>query len=425
MKINLNVLILYNDIRKNPIICNAIKLFNMVNEETSLLQMEDEYFRIQRELLWETEEEDMQGTYWQNYLCKLIAESENQFSMMAEQSLMDFKIKKLAEREFMVLKKLYHFDWNEISSNFQDKETCVCSMNASPIVTPLRNKRRKIAKALQEEDDMRSVEILYDYYKKYGCGIYERYEAFVWDDGLVGIKNYDQITFDQLVGYEKQKEQLIENTEFFLEGNKANNVLLYGDRGTGKSSSVKALLNQLKDQKLKIVSINKNHVKDLYKIMESVTNRGCKFIIFIDDLSFEENEVEYKYFKSVIEGGIEGLPSNVLIYVTSNRRNIIRETWKDRSSEVGDVHHNDGIQERMSLADRFGLTITFTSPDKFAYIEIVKELAKQEELNIEEELLISEALTWELRHNGRSGRVAKQFIYHMKAKKEKENRLKS
>jgi predicted AAA+ superfamily ATPase len=232
---------------------------------------------------------------------------------------------------------------------------------------------------------------------------------------LVGVRNYDRITFEQLIGYERQKEALIENTEFFLKGYPANNVLLHGDRGTGKSSCVKALLNKFKGSKLKLISLNKNHVDQLYRIIESIAGRGCKFIIFIDDLSFEDTEIGYKHFKSVIEGGIEAQPGNVLIYVTSNRRNIVREVWKDRGAD-GEVHLNDGMQERLSLADRFGLSISFTAPDKESYLNIVKGLAAQERLDLDEDTLIEEALKWDVRQKGRSGRSARQFVNHIYSK---------
>ncbi|WP_051280086.1 ATP-binding protein [Anaerovorax odorimutans] len=415
-KVNLDLLILFDDIRKNSVITRVVKIFNEFFYKDYIVYMEADYYSVQRDIFFAVEEKDIIGSYWQSYVCKLVAESENKFSILSEKFIKNINTEKLMERELTEIKKLYNLDWQTIINVFKDQQASIfftedTSLNKSGLL-----KRNQIKKALMINDNKQSLDLLYDYYSKWGCGIYEKYNAFVWDDKLVGVKNYDKITFDQLVGYEKQKEQLIENTKFFINEYRSNNVLLYGDRGTGKSSSVKALLNEFKDQKLKIISLNKNHIKDLYKIIELVANRGCKFIIFIDDLSFEETEVEYKYFKSVIEGGIEAQPDNVLIYVTSNRRNIIRETWKDRSNETGDVHHNDGIQERMSLADRFGLLITFISPDKKDYLEIVKKLAIQEGLRINETQLEDEALKWELRHNGRSGRIAKQFIYYMKAK---------
>jgi len=414
-KINLDTLILYDNIRQDELICAAVKIFNEFHYREYIAYMEPEYYQIQRKLLDVTDCTEIDSTFWQNYLCRLVAESENRFSIMSEKGEQDVNIKKIAAREINELQKLYALDWETIGSIFKDLDTSVCCMKQKPIGSDKTNNREKIRLALESEDSENAVLKLKEYYFEYGCGIFERYQAFVWDQMLVGVRNYDKITFKQLIGYEKQKEALIENTEFFLKGFRANNVLLHGDRGTGKSSCVKALLNQFKRSKLKLISLNKNHVNHLYKIIEAIAGRGCKFIIFIDDLSFEENEISYKHFKSIIEGGIEAQPSNILFYVTSNRRHIIKETWKDRG-ESGEVHSGDGMQERLSLADRFGLSITFTSPDKDAFLNIVKGIVKQEGLEIDEDFLIDEAMKWDLRQKGRSGRVARQFVNYISAK---------
>jgi len=346
----------------------------------------------------------------------MIAESENYFSLLGEKEEQDENIRVLAVREMNEIKKLYNLDWAKVSETFQDIGTSVCNMRLNTNCLNKVLKRDKIRVALEANTNEETVYLLYEYYKISGCGILESYDAFLWDGGLVGVRNYDKIAFEQLIGYEEQKIALIENTEIFLKGYRANNVLLYGDRGTGKSSCVKALLNKFYNNKLKIISISKNYINNLYKITETVANRGCKFIIFIDDLSFEDTEIGYKDFKSVIEGGIEAQPINTLIYVTSNRRNLIKETWKDRSESTGEINQNDGMQERLSLADRFGLTITFGSPDKSSYLEIVQGLANQENLVIDQAELFDEALKWELRHSGRSGRTARQFINHIQTK---------
>ncbi|MEG1931229.1 MAG: ATP-binding protein, partial [Anaerovorax sp.] len=373
----------------------------------------EDYFFVQRGLLANLDEQDMQGTYWQSYLCKRIVESENKFSLMAELGQKKENLQKMTCRELFLLKRLFALDWQKMSAYMNDGGTCLANMSEENF-----GKRKALGALLStansEEENKASAMALYEYYLGNGCGIFEKYEAFAWEDRLVGIGHYEDVTFEKLVGYEMQKKQLIENTKFLLQGSKANNVLLYGDRGTGKSSSVKALLNMFKHEKLKMVSINKNHIKYIDKIMEEIEGRGCKFIVFVDDLTFEEDDVEYKYFKSAIEGGIEGISGNTLIYVTSNRRNIIRETWKERSDQLGDIHQGDGIQERMSLSERFGLALTFSSPGRLEYLEIVKELARQEDLQIEPDLLEAEALKWEVRHNGRSGRTARQFINYLK-----------
>ncbi len=414
-KINLDTLILYDNIRRDEIVNAAVKIFNEFDYHEYISYMESDYYMIQRRLLEATDRLGIEGTYWQNHICRLVAESENRFSLMSEKNSLDDNIRNLAVRELGEVKKLYNLEWRKVSAIFHDADVSVCSMKQESDKGSGAGCRDRIKRALESDLNEESAEQIKAYYQEYGCGLLERYEAFVWDNMLVGVTNYDKITFDQLIGYEKQKQTLIENTEFFLKGFPANNVLLHGDRGTGKSSCVKALLNQFKASKLKLISLHKNHVDQLYKIIEFVAGRGCKFIIFIDDLSFEDTEIGYKHFKSIIDGGIEAQPSNILIYVTSNRRHIIKETWKDRS-ESGEVHSNDGMQERMSLADRFGLSVTFTSPDKEAYLNIVKGIAAQAGLNLDEEILMEEALRWDARQKGRSGRAARQFVNYIHAK---------
>lgn len=413
-KINLDTLILYDNIRSDMLVQAAVKIFNEFDYHEYISYMEAEYYQIQRGLLETADDAAIEGTYWQNYICRLIAESENRFSLLSEKGCFDENIGALAFRETDVLKKLYQLEWERVGKIFLDSDTAVCSMKMTGKSRPGTN-RSVLKEALEHSDHQTTVKGLREYYEKYGCGIFESYQAFVWDDGLVGVRNYDKITFEQLVGYDRQKEALIENTHFFIKNYKANNVLLSGDRGTGKSSGVKALLNRFADDKLKLISLNKNNVDHLYRIIEMTADRGCKFIIFIDDLSFDETELGYKHFKSVIDGGVEAQPSNILIYVTSNRRNIIKETWWDRGDN-GEVHGNDGMQERLSLADRFGLVITYTAPDKKEYLEIVMGLAHQEGLSLSEERLTEEAIRWDARQTGRSGRSARQFVNHIHAK---------
>lgn len=414
-KIDLDTLILYDNIRQDEIVNAAVKIFNEFDYHEYISYMEAEYYHIQRRLLETTDRLEVGGTYWQNHICRLIAESENRFSLLSEKGRLDGNIHSIAERETAELKKLYGLEWDRIGTRFHDTGISVCRMTQNDDPESRISHRDKIRLALEADTGGKTAELLRDYYGEYGCGIFERYQAFVWDEALVGVTNYDKITFDKLIGYEKQKEALIENTEFFLKGYPANNVLLHGDRGTGKSSCVKALLNKFKSSKLKLISLNKNHVDQMYKIIESVAGRGCKFIIFIDDLSFDDTEIGYKHFKSIIDGGIEAQPSNILIYVTSNRRHIIKETWKDRG-DSGEVHGNDGMQERLSLADRFGLSITFTAPDKETFLKIVKGIAAQENLKIDENVLVEEALKWDVRQKGRSGRAARQFVNYIHAR---------
>ena len=228
------------------------------------------------------------------------------------------------------------------------------------------------------------------------------------------INNMDKVMLDDLIGYEIQKKKLVENTEAFVQGRKANNALLFGDSGTGKSTSIKAIVNEYYDQGLRMIEIYKHQFKDLSIVIADIKNRNYKFIIYMDDLSFEEFEIEYKFLKAVIEGGVETKPDNILIYATSNRRHLIKETWNDRSDmeSANGLHRSDTIEEKLSLVNRFGCQINYSKPSQKEYFNIVVNLAKKNGLTMTEEELCAEANKWELSHGGISGRTAQQFINH-------------
>ena len=218
------------------------------------------------------------------------------------------------------------------------------------------------------------------------------------------------------MGYEIPKQKLIDNTEAFVSGRKANNCLLFGDAGTGKSSCIKAIANAYYERGLRIIEIYKHQFQDLNEVIAQIKNRNYKFIIYMDDLSFEDFEIEYKYLKAVIEGGLEKKPDNVLIYATSNRRHLIRENFSDREEIREDMHTGDTVQEKLSLVSRFGVTIYFGAPTKKEFQGIVKALAERAGLLIPEEELLLEANRWELSHGGLSGRTARQFIDYLSGK---------
>ena len=226
---------------------------------------------------------------------------------------------------------------------------------------------------------------------------------------ILPISKVSHVCFDDLIGYESQKKRLMENTEAFVRGSSSNNCLLYGDAGTGKSSSIKAVMNQYYDEGLRIIEIYKHQFQLLNTVIAQIKNRNYKFIIYMDDLSFEEFETDYKYLKAVIEGGLEKKPDNVLIYATSNRRHLIRESYADKL-DAHDIHKNDTVQEKLSLYHRFGVTIYFGSPDKNEYMDIVMGLKNRTDLSISDEELMLLANRWELSHGGYSGRAARQLI---------------
>ncbi len=254
------------------------------------------------------------------------------------------------------------------------------------------------------------------FHKRCGSGIFSRYRAFVWKDGcFVGVESPDPVRFSDLISYELEREDVIQNTLHFLDGRPANNILLYGDRGTGKSTTVKALINEYHGRGLRMIEVPKGQLADFPLIIRQLAGRGLKFILFIDDLAFEDNEENYTALKAALEGSLESRPSNVLIYATSNRKHLIKEKFSDRaglfSSNADDeVRAADTMQEKLSLSDRFGMTIVFSSPDKRRYLEIVEGIAQKRGLDVDREYIQREAMKWELQYNGRSPRTARQFV---------------
>ena len=259
---------------------------------------------------------------------------------------------------------------------------------------------------------------LVHFYKEFGVGRLGLNKAFRVQEGadgtaqIVPITNIAHVYLEDLVGYEIPKQKLIENTEAFVEGRRANNCLLFGDAGTGKSSSIKGILNRYYEQGLRIIEVYKHQFKYLNDIIAQIKNRNYRFIIYMDDLSFEEFEIEYKYLKAVIEGGLEKKPENILIYATSNRRHLVRETFSDKNDvrTNEELHTTDTVQEKLSLVARFGVTIYFGSPTPKEFKDIVRALAARHHVEMPEEELLLEANKWELSHGGLSGRTAQQFI---------------
>lgn len=259
------------------------------------------------------------------------------------------------------------------------------------------------------------ADVFINFYKKFGYGDIAACRAFRWDsekNELVGIKNFSAMKLDDLIGYAHQKELLTKNTKAFLEKKPANNVLLVGARGTGKSSGVKALVNEYYHQSLRLVQITNTQLKEIPKIMENLRKFASrKFIIFLDDLSFDENESDYKILKSAIEGGIIPKPENVLIYATSNRRHLIRE------KDFEDRYNDDTINETISLSDRFGLIIHYYPPTQEEYLEIIRCMLKKKGIELDGENLRIEGLRWEMSHSGRNGRTAQQFVNYFLGQK--------
>jgi hypothetical protein len=258
-----------------------------------------------------------------------------------------------------------------------------------------------------------AVEVLAAYYRQFGTGLFAQYRALRWQLGqLSGIAHPDTVQLTELVGYESQQDALVKNTEFLLAGYTALHVLLYGSRGSGKSSLVKGLLNKYSERGLRLIEVSKSDLKDLPAIVEQLRDVPQKFIIFVDDLSFEEDDDAFKALKVVLEGSVTARAQNVVVYATSNRRHLIREFFGDRPrpSDGDEVHAWDTVQEKLSFSDRFGLTLTFEPANQDTYLKIVRHLAGQAAISLSQDELDYKALQWATRHNGRSGRTARQFI---------------
>ncbi|MBQ1688422.1 MAG: ATP-binding protein [Lachnospiraceae bacterium] len=369
---------------------------------------------------------------WHNYLAFILATNENPFSITCEKvGATDGTVNQFAKGDFKIFKALFDYDFSEMEKelgincfsvilNYHSVEKTERRYNKN-----VSEKVRALSKEIAQAKDADEIfEIVTTFYQKYGVGKFGLNKAFRVGEKnqqveLIPITNTEVVTLDDLVGYEIQKEKLIANTQAFVEGRKANNCLLFGDSGTGKSTSIKAILNTYYDQGLRMIEIYKHQFKDLSTVIAQIKNRNYRFIIYMDDLSFEEFEIEYKYLKAVIEGGLETKPDNVLIYATSNRRHLIRETWSDKSDRSQDeLHRSDTVQEKLSLVNRFGVTINYSKPSQKEYFEIVCQLAKRyDNITLSDEELCQEANKWELSHGGISGRTAQQFINYLAGKK--------
>ncbi|MBO5509950.1 MAG: ATP-binding protein [Lachnospiraceae bacterium] len=365
---------------------------------------------------------------WQDYLAFLLITAENSFTLTCEKvGAGDGTVNKFAKNDYKIFMKLFHFDFSEIEAELGiDCFSTITNYKSLPKKEQMYNanvseKVRYISDHISEAKDVDEVfDIMTGFYRMYGVGMFGLNKAFRirHDEGkeleFIAINNTDRVMLKDLVGYDIQKKKLIDNTEAFVSGKKANNCLLFGDSGTGKSTSIKAIINEYYDQGLRMIEIYKHQFKDLSAVISHIKNRNYKFIIYMDDLSFEEFEIEYKYLKAVIEGGLETKPDNVLIYATSNRRHLIRETWNDASDMDTEKHRSDTMQEKLSLVNRFGVTISFSKPSKQEYNDIVINLARRyPEIKLTDEELMAEANKWELSHGGLSGRTAQQFINYL------------
>lgn len=429
-------LMMYGSLREHTILYEIGEIFRRFDTRmdantpgsTDAELIRDIYTQI-RKLLEVATDYGFDKNLWHNYLTFLLITNENPFSLTCEKvGANEGSVNIFAKNDFQVFYNLFHFDFKPLEdalgidcfttiSNYRaiGKKEMMYNKNVSEKVQSLSNK-------LEQGNDAESFfRAVTDFYKAYGVGMFGLNKAFRIRDKengpveFMAINNMEQVVLDDLVGYEIQKKKLRENTEAFVEGRKANNVLLFGDSGTGKSTSIKAIVNEYYDMGLRMIEIYKHQFKDLSNVIAQIKNRNYRFIIYMDDLSFEEFEIEYKFLKAVIEGGVETKPENILIYATSNRRHLIKENWSDRDdihNENG-MHQSDTMEEKLSLVHRFGVTINYSKPSQKEYFSIVTELAKKQGIRMSEQELCAEANKWELSHGGISGRTAQQFINYL------------
>ncbi len=376
------------------------------------------------------------GNLWHCYLTNLLVNNENSYSMACEiRGEVEGSINQLVLHDITIFKEFYDYDFTEMMGILKAPEFSAVLAYEGPSqdskVYKKRIRDRICHLALQFNENKSAAAMkttLTEFYREYGVGKFGLHKAFRvahTEDGakIVPIMNIAHVYLDDLVGYEIPKKKLIDNTEAFVSGRKANNCLLFGDAGTGKSSSIKAIANEYYARGLRIIELYKHQFKDLNDVIAQIKNRNYKFIIYMDDLSFEDFEIEYKYLKAVIEGGLEKKPENVLIYATSNRRHLVREKFSDKEERRDDLHAGDTVQEKLSLVSRFGVTIFFCAPDKKQFEQIVKALADRYGVAMPEEELYLEANKWELAHGGLSGRTAQQFIDYLLGRPEEEKEV--
>ena len=389
-------------------------------------EMKEEFYECVNGLIEIAGSYGFTGNLWHDYLTLLLVNHENAFSMASEiRGAIEGSINQLALHDFAIFKELYDFDLTVLDKLFHTSCCSIlCNYEAPQDTGKMFNKRIRdricdMSKTLAVAKDTNEfMADMVQFYKDFGVGKLGLHKAFRIDHDqngravIVPVTRIAHVQLEDLVGYEIPKQKLVENTEAFVRGRKANNCLLFGDAGTGKSSSIKGILNQYYDQGLRIIEAYKHQFQDLNEVIAQIKNRNYRFIIYMDDLSFEEFEIEYKYLKAVIEGGLEKKPDNVLIYATSNRRNLVRERAADKLeiADEDDLHSSDTVQEKLSLVYRFGVRIYFGKPDKKQFQEIVRTLAARYGVTMPEDELLLKANQWELSHGGLTGRAAQQFI---------------
>ncbi len=443
-------LILYGDIGEDCLLWQFGDIFRALEEGSeSRAELTRRVYTQIKHLLTLATDYGFDRNLWHNYLAWFLIMNENPFSITCEKvGANNGSVNHFALNDFEAMKALFDYDFSGIEaalgidcfsqiSDYRaiEKKELMYNKNVSEKVQALSGQLE------QARDVQGFFEAVTSFYRDYGVGMFGLNKAFrITGSGAAGsgtegggtaggsadgikflpINNMEKVMLDDLIGYEIQKKKLIDNTKAFVAGRKANNVLLYGDAGTGKSTSIKAIVNEFYGEGLRMIEIYKHQFQDLSNVIAAVKNRNYKFIIYMDDLSFEDFEIEYKFLKAVIEGGVETKPDNVLIYATSNRRHLIKESFSDRNDMEyqNGLHRSETQQEKLSLVGRFGVTINYSRPSQEEYFDIVIALARRAGLTQSDDELKDGANKWELSHGGISGRTAQQYIYYLQGKAE-------
>ena len=408
-------LILYRDLRFE----DTIRMFCALDKNSTNVS------KTISKMLEVAGEYGLHGNLWANILALALAYNENVYSKATEiVGETSGSINTFAIHDFKILRELIQFVPNINGDFLREIYHYEGNGRDSKLVnTRVRDRILRLSKQLIEAgSDNEFKDIITEFYKEYGVGKFGLNKAFRIEEGtdlktanIIPITRVEHVYLNDIIGYDLQKKKLTDNTESFINGKPANNCLLYGDAGTGKSSSVKAIVNEYYDKGLRIIEIYKHQFRYLSDILEQLKDRNYKFIIYMDDLSFEESELEYKYLKAILEGGFGRRPENVLIYATSNRRHLIRESFRDKTETDEELHTRDTVEEKLSLSARFGEKIYYGSPDKREFNSIVLSLAKKHNIDMDEGEILSKANMWELSHGGMSGRSATQFITYLQS----------
>ena len=408
-------LILYRDLRFE----DTIRMFCALDKNSTNIS------KTISKMLEVAGEYGLHGNLWANIFALALAYNENVYSKATEiVGETSGSINTFAIHDFKILRELIQFVPNINGDFLREIYHYEGNGRDSKLVnTRVRDRILRLSKQLIEADsDNEFKDIITEFYKEYGVGKFGLNKAFRIEEGtdlktanIIPITRVEHVYLNDIIGYDLQKKKLTDNTESFINGKPANNCLLYGDAGTGKSSSVKAIVNEYYDKGLRIIEIYKHQFRYLSDILEQLKDRNYKFIIYMDDLSFEESELEYKYLKAILEGGFGRRPENVLIYATSNRRHLIRESFRDKTETDEELHTRDTVEEKLSLSARFGEKIYYGSPDKREFNSIVLSLAKKHNIDMDEGEILSKANMWELSHGGMSGRSATQFITYLQS----------